>query len=103
MMVRIGEDGGDPVLLAGGAPLTARIDARIRRAAQGAIGQKLQAHFRDGDVCDQLMTVPVSRMKQPRWWAIWTAQVIGLFLTATAVIGIAIWPAIQGSLEALGQ
>jgi hypothetical protein len=102
MKVTVGEADGEVVLLSGGGALPARIDARLHRAAKGAIGETLLAGFREGGVCDRLMTLPVSRLRQPRWWGIWAAQVLGLLAVAAAVVGIAIWPAIQGSMEALG-
>ena len=71
-------------------------------AARQATGETLLAHFRADAVCDRLMHIPVSRLKQPRWWWVWVGQVVGLLLCAVAVFFIAIWPAVAGSLEALG-
>lgn len=102
LRVRVSEDEGDPVLLHDSGTLPARIDAGLVDAARGAVGQILLARFRSGGVCDQLMRVPVSRLRQPRWWGIWALQGVGLIVVAAAVLGIAIWPAIQGSMEALG-
>jgi hypothetical protein len=102
MRVTVAQEEGDPVLRHRGGALPARIDAGLTHAARGAIGETLLARFRQGGICDRLMVVPVSRLKQPRWWGIWAAQVLGLIVLAAAVLGIAIWPAVQVTMEALG-
>ncbi|MEL6342318.1 MAG: hypothetical protein AAFV53_04250 [Myxococcota bacterium] len=83
---------GVPLLAVGDAILDARLDVRLRNAAQGAANETLLAHFtsdEDGLICDRLMTIPSSRLKQAKWWNIWAAQLIGLtILTVGVWIGV---------------
>lgn len=71
----------------GVAPLPVRVDARLRRLLAKHAGRTLLVSLsrRGADwVGDGLMEVPESRLKNPRWWAIWAAQLALLFVACVA-------------------
>lgn len=76
----------------GSSPLPVRVDARLRRLLAKHAGRTLLVSLgrRGADwVADGLMEVPESRLKNPRWWAIWAVQ-LGLLFVAC----IAFWLAV---------
>jgi hypothetical protein len=84
-----------------GAPLPVRLDARLRRAAPTHSGRLMLAFLRQaqgGIVCERLMEVPPVRVTQPRWWAIWAAQV-ALLLCGTVAFWFLVARPILETLE----
>lgn len=79
-----------------GQPL--RLDARWRQAlaAFSASGRRevlARVQRRGGDlIAVELMAVPSSRLRSPRWWLIWLLQCAGLVALAGVVLGVALLP-----------
>jgi hypothetical protein len=86
-------------VLVEGVPLPVRIDARLRRALAKHAGRSLLVSLerRGTDfVAVGAMQIPESRIRNPRWWAIWAAQV-GVLVVACVFFWLAvIHPLLEG-------
>ena len=88
-----------PTLEAGGAPTGVRLDARLRRAAAAAQDRQVLAFIRrseGGLIADRMLEIPPQRIKDPRWWAIWAAQLIGLAIVTVVFWFLAAYPVFEG-------
>jgi hypothetical protein len=65
-----------------------RVDARVRRAALAAAPGDVWARLRtsaDGPVIDQIVVHHRSRLGDPRWWLVWSAQLAALMVLSAVV------------------
>lgn len=79
-------------VVAEGGPLPVRVDARLRRALIKHAGRSLLVCLERreaGFVAVGLMQIPEARIGNPRWWAIWAAQV-GMLVAACVVFWLAV-------------
>lgn len=84
--VQLSQDGSARIYT-GSVPLPVRVDARLRRALTSHAGQTLLVSVRrlgNGFVAERLMLLPKERVKEPRWWLIWAAQLGLLFVASLA-------------------
>lgn len=84
--VTLSRDEHGPTLIDGASALPVRLDARLRAAAAGTPdGTPLYATLTRtpaGWVCQALAEVPTGRVRSPRWWLLWSAQLGGLVVAA---------------------
>lgn len=97
--IRLGSTERGPVITTvGGQPLEARIDVRLRAAVESHPGGELLGFFRstpNGLVLHKLANLPEPRWRSPRWWMIWTLQMLLLTVLCGAVWALALWPVME--------
>lgn len=72
-----------------------RVRARLRNALHWEPDGEVLAHVVDGEMgleVDRVMRLPRRRITQPRWWAIWAVQMVGLCALSAAWVGGVIVP-----------
>lgn len=92
------EDGSAAVRTSGGAAVEARIDVRLRAAVEADAGAEVLGFFRQGEhglVLHKIARCPESRLRQPRWWLLWSAQMAAMVALCGAIWALALWPVME--------
>lgn len=89
---------GSARLYSGSTPLPLLIDARLRLALPAHNARELLVSVRrvgTGFVADRLLTIPASRLKNPKFWLLWAIQLGLLFVASIAFWLLVVRPVLE--------